>query len=148
MPGSVRRNNVVLRGREDRPPMVFAHGFGCDQNMWRYVWPAFASEYRIVLFDHVGAGGSDVLAYDPQRYSSLQGYAADVLDICHELELSDLVFVGHSVSAMIGGLVQRDGSGDHGQFRPAGVGGGVDEQLLPRRSGDRGAVCSRDVPVG
>jgi sigma-B regulation protein RsbQ len=84
--------------------MVFAHGFGCDQNMWRYVWPAFANEYRIVLFDHVGAGGSDVLAYDPQRYSSLQGYAADVLDICHELKLSDLVFVGHSVSAMIGVL--------------------------------------------
>jgi sigma-B regulation protein RsbQ len=104
MPGSVRRNNVVLRGREDGPPMVFAHGFGCDQNMWRYVWPAFADESRIVLFDHVGAGGSDVRAYDPQRYSSLQGYAADVLDICHELELSDLVFVGHSVSAMIGVL--------------------------------------------
>jgi sigma-B regulation protein RsbQ len=104
MPGAVGRNNVVLRGSEDGPPMVFAHGFGCDQNMWRYVWPAFASEYRIVLFDHVGAGGSDVRAYDPQRYSSLQGYAADVLDICRELELSDVVFVGHSVSAMIGVL--------------------------------------------
>jgi sigma-B regulation protein RsbQ len=84
--------------------MVLAHGFGCDQNMWRYVWPAFANEYRIVLFDHVGVGGSDVRAYDPQRYSSLQGYAADVLDICRELELSDVVFVGHSVSAMIGVL--------------------------------------------
>jgi sigma-B regulation protein RsbQ len=84
--------------------MVFAHGFGCDQNMWRYVWPAFADKYRIVLFDHVGAGGSDVRAYDPQRYSSLRGYAADVLDICHELDLTDLVFVGHSVSAMIGAL--------------------------------------------
>jgi sigma-B regulation protein RsbQ len=84
--------------------MVLAHGFGCDQNMWRYVWPAFANEYRIVLFDHVGVGGSDVRAYDPQRYSSLQGYAADVLGICRELELSDVVFVGHSVSAMIGVL--------------------------------------------
>jgi sigma-B regulation protein RsbQ len=104
MPGSVRRNNVVLRGREDGPSMLFAHGFGCDQNMWRYVWPAFADEYRIVLFDHVGAGGSDVRAYDPGRYSSLQGYAEDVLDICHELALSDIVFVGHSVSAMIGVL--------------------------------------------
>jgi sigma-B regulation protein RsbQ len=104
MPGSVRRNNVVLRGREDGPPMLFAHGFGCDQNMWRYVWPAFADVYRIVLFDHVGAGGSDVRAYDPGRYSSLQGYAEDVLEICHELALSDIVFVGHSVSAMIGVL--------------------------------------------
>lgn len=88
--------------------MVFAHGLGCDQNMWRYVWPAFAHESRIVLFDHVGAGGSDVLAYDSQRYSSLEGYAADVLDLCHELELSDPVFVGHSVSAMIGVLAAID----------------------------------------
>ncbi len=104
MRGSVRRNNVVLRGREDGPPMLFAHGFGCDQNMWRYVWPAFADEYRIVLFDHVGAGGSDVRAYDRERYSSLRGYADDVLDICHELDLRDVVFVGHSVSAMIGVL--------------------------------------------
>jgi sigma-B regulation protein RsbQ len=84
--------------------MLFAHGFGCDQNMWRYVWPAFADEYRIVLFDHVGAGGSDLLAYDYERYSSLQGYADDVLDICRELALSEVVFVGHSVSAMIGVL--------------------------------------------
>jgi sigma-B regulation protein RsbQ len=84
--------------------MLFAHGFGCDQNMWRYVWPAFADEYRVVLFDHVGTGGSDVRAYDRERYSSLQGYAGDVLDICHELDLSDVVFVGHSVSAMIGVL--------------------------------------------
>jgi sigma-B regulation protein RsbQ len=84
--------------------MVFAHGFGCDQNMWRFVWPAFTGEYRIVLFDHVGAGGSDAQAYEPQRYSSLEGYAADVLELCHELELSEVVFVGHSVSAMIGVL--------------------------------------------
>ena len=102
--GVVQRNNVVLRGLADGPPMVFAHGFGCDQNMWRYVWPAFAGEYRIVLLDHVGAGGSDVRAYDPERYASLQGYADDVLEICHELDLGDVVFVGHSVSAMIGVL--------------------------------------------
>ena len=88
--------------------MLFAHGFGCDQNMWRYVWPAFADDYRIVLFDHVGAGGSDVLAYDRERYSSLQGYADDVLGICRELALSDVVFVGHSVSAMIGVLAAID----------------------------------------
>jgi sigma-B regulation protein RsbQ len=84
--------------------MVLAHGFGCDQNMWRFVWPAFADDHRIVLFDHVGAGGSDVGAFDAGRYSSLGGYADDVLEICQELDLTDVVFVGHSVSAMIGVL--------------------------------------------
>lgn len=102
--GSLGRNNVILRGQEDGRPMVFAHGFGCDQNMWRYVWPAFANEYRIVLFDHVGSGGSDVRAYDPERYSTLQGYADDVLEICRDLDLSEVIFVGHSVSAMMGVL--------------------------------------------
>ena len=84
--------------------MLFAHGFGCDQNMWRHVAPAFEDDYRIVLFDHVGAGGSDLSAYDPERYASLHGYAEDVLEICRELDLWDVVFVGHSVSAMIGVL--------------------------------------------
>jgi sigma-B regulation protein RsbQ len=84
--------------------MMFAHGFGCDQNMWRYVWPAFADDYRIILFDHVGAGGSNIGAYDPERYSSLRGYADDILEICAELDLEDVVFVGHSVSAMMGVL--------------------------------------------
>jgi sigma-B regulation protein RsbQ len=102
MPRSVRRNNVIVHGPKDGQPIMFAHGFGCDQHMWRYVWPAFADDYRVVLFDHVGAGGSDVRAYDAKRYSSLQGYAADVLDICHELDFRDVVFVGHSVSSMIG----------------------------------------------
>ena len=87
--------------------MVFAHGFGCDQNMWRYVAPAFEDEYRIVLFDHVGAGGSDLSAYEPGRYASLDGYADDVLEICAELGLERVVFVGHSVSAMIGVLAAR-----------------------------------------
>jgi sigma-B regulation protein RsbQ len=86
--------------------MVFAHGFGCDQNMWRFVWPEFAADHHVVLFDHVGAGGSDLTAYDPQRYASLQGYAGDVLDLCRELELERVVYVGHSVSAMIGALAQ------------------------------------------
>jgi sigma-B regulation protein RsbQ len=98
------RNNVVEHGDPRGQPIVFAHGFGCDQNMWRFVWPAFAGERRVILFDHVGAGGSDAGAYDPERYGSLQGYAGDVLEICHELELTDVVFVGHSVSAMIGAL--------------------------------------------
>jgi sigma-B regulation protein RsbQ len=98
------RNNVVEQGVREGRPLLFAHGFGCDQNMWRYVWPRFADDYRVVLFDHVGAGGSDLSAYDPGRYSSLRGYAEDVLEICRELDLSDVVLVGHSVSAMIGVL--------------------------------------------
>jgi sigma-B regulation protein RsbQ len=75
--------------------------------MWRFVWPRFAGDYRVVLFDHVGAGGSDLSAYDRERYSSLQGYAEDVLEICRELELENVVFVGHSVSAMIGVLAAK-----------------------------------------
>ncbi len=88
----------------DAQPMVFAHGFGCDQGMWRYVWPAFANDHRIVLFDLVGFGNSDHSAWDPNRYASLEGYAEDVLEICRELELTDVIFVGHSVSSMIGVL--------------------------------------------
>jgi sigma-B regulation protein RsbQ len=90
----VTRNNIRLLGREDGRPMVFAHGFGCDQCMWRFVTPAFEDEYRIVLFDHVGAGGSDISAYDQDRYGSLGGYAADVLEICRALDLRDAIFVG------------------------------------------------------
>jgi sigma-B regulation protein RsbQ len=101
---ALRRNNVVVHGRPDGRPLVFAHGFGCDQSMWRFVWPAFADDHRIVLFDHVGLGGSDASAFDRERYASLDGYAADVVAICDELDLTDVVFVGHSVSAMIGVL--------------------------------------------
>jgi sigma-B regulation protein RsbQ len=101
---SVRtRNNVSVTGAGSTP-MVFAHGFGCDQNMWRFVAPAFEQDYKIVLFDHVGAGRSDLSAYSSSKYSSLKGYADDVLEICRELDLKDVVFVGHSVSAMIGAL--------------------------------------------
>jgi sigma-B regulation protein RsbQ len=100
----VEKNNVRLSGREGAQAMVFAHGFGCDQNMWRFVTPAFEKDYRIVLFDHVGSGRSDLSAYRRARYDSLQGYADDVLDICRELDLRRIVFVGHSVSAMIGVL--------------------------------------------
>jgi sigma-B regulation protein RsbQ len=84
--------------------MVFAHGFGCDQNMWRFVAPGFEDDFRVILFDHIGAGGSDPGAYDTERHTSLAAYADDVLDICRELDLRDIVFVGHSVSAMIGVL--------------------------------------------
>jgi len=91
--------------------MVFSHGFGCDQNMWRFVWPAFADRFRIVLFDHVGAGGSDLAAYDPEKYSSLDGYAEDIVEICRELEIAHGVFVGHSVSSMIGALASLKAPG-------------------------------------
>jgi sigma-B regulation protein RsbQ len=100
----LRRNNVTVSGPPDGPPMLFAHGFGCDQNMWRFVAPAFEARYRTVLFDFVGAGASDLSAYDPGRYGNLDGYATDVLDIVHALDLQDVVFVGHSVSAVIGVL--------------------------------------------
>ena len=82
--------------------MLFVHGYGCDQHMWRLLTPAFADRYRVVLMDLVGAGGSDLSVYDPVRYGSLQGYADDVLAVCAELGLHDVVLVGHSVSAMIG----------------------------------------------
>ena len=102
--GTAKQHNVSIQGSPDGQPMLFAHGFGCDQHMWRHVAPRFEDDFRVVLFDHMGAGNSDVSAYDPERYSSLDGYAADVRQICHELGLSDVIFVGHSVSAMIGGL--------------------------------------------
>ena len=93
---------MQVSGRADGRPMIFAHGFGCDQNMWRFVAPAFEDDYRVVLFDHVGSGASDLAAYDRERYGALEGYADDVLQICEELDLADAVFVGHSVSSMIG----------------------------------------------
>ncbi|MBB6346535.1 alpha/beta fold hydrolase [Nonomuraea muscovyensis] len=98
------RNHVNVSGQPDGRPVMFAHGFGCDQNMWRLVAPAFEADHRVVLFDLVGAGRSDLSAYSPERYSSLHGYAQDLLDICRELDLTDIVFVGHSVSALIGVL--------------------------------------------
>lgn len=98
-----KRNNVKVFGSGSQP-MLFAHGFGCDQNMWRLVTPAFADDYEIVLFDYVGSGKSDLPSYDADRYSTLDGYASDVLDICHALDLHDVIFVGHSVSGMVGVL--------------------------------------------
>jgi sigma-B regulation protein RsbQ len=103
---ALRRNNVRVTGQGTRP-MLFAHGFGCDQNMWRLVSPAFEASHRVVVFDHVGAGKSDLSAYRHDKYATLNGYATDVLEICHQLELKDTIFVGHSVSAMIGVLAAR-----------------------------------------
>jgi sigma-B regulation protein RsbQ len=103
---AAQRWNVRQSGPENGPVMLFAHGFGCDQHMWRFVAPLFEDDFRVVLFDLVGSGGSDLSTYDPERYSSLEGYAQDVLDLCSELGLEDVIFVGHSVAAMMGVLAQ------------------------------------------
>jgi sigma-B regulation protein RsbQ len=97
----LRRHAVRVTGRADGRPMVFAHGFGCDQTLWRFVAPAFEADHRVVTFDYLGAGASDRAAYDAQRYSNLDAYADDILAICRALELDDVVLVAHSVSATI-----------------------------------------------
>lgn len=99
--GIARRNNVTIRGMAG-PDMIFAHGFGCDQQMWRFVAPAFEATHRVALFDHIGCGGADIKAYDVQRHASIQGYADDLLEVMEDAQVRDAVFVGHSVSAMIG----------------------------------------------
>nr|WP_290227553.1 alpha/beta hydrolase [Trichocoleus desertorum] len=95
------RNNVNVFGNGTQP-ILFAPGFGCDQNVWRFITPAFENDYKVVLFDYVGSGKSDLQAYSPERYSDLNGYAQDVLDVCTALDLQDVIFVGHSVSSVIG----------------------------------------------
>jgi sigma-B regulation protein RsbQ len=115
MAGVIERNNVNVRGAGDRT-IVFGHGFGCDQNMWRFVAPAFETDFETVTFDHVGAGGSDLGAYDKTKYSSLSGYADDLIEIGRELELEDAIFVGHSVSSMIGVLAAQKAPGMFGKL--------------------------------
>jgi sigma-B regulation protein RsbQ len=100
---AAERNNVQVRGAGERA-MVFAHGFGCDQAMWRHVAPAFEPDFQTVLFDAVGAGRSDLSAYDPHKYAELAGYADDLIEIVREQGLIGTDFVGHSVSAMVGVL--------------------------------------------
>jgi len=107
---ALTRSNVVIRGQGQRP-MVFAHGFGCDQNMWRFVAPAFEASHRVVLFDHVGCGQSDLAAFDEQRHARIEGWAQDVVDILEAADLHDAVFVGHSVSATIGVLAANAAPG-------------------------------------
>jgi len=97
----IERNNVTIRGTGHQV-MMFAHGFGCDQHMWRYIVPAFEDDYKVVMFDHVGAGNSDLSAYSYEKYDRLDGYATDIVEIATELQLQDVIFVGHSVSAIIG----------------------------------------------
>jgi sigma-B regulation protein RsbQ len=104
------RNNIRISGNGDQV-LLFGHGFGCDQNTWRAIVPAFKEDYKIVVFDYVGAGKSDLSAYDESRYSSLEGYALDIMEICNVLDLQNVIFVGHSVSSMIGLLaVKKDQS--------------------------------------
>ncbi|RYY21977.1 MAG: alpha/beta hydrolase [Chitinophagaceae bacterium] len=95
------RNNVKISGKGTQP-LMFAHGFGCDQNMWRFLTPEFENSYQVILFDYVGAGKSDIASYNSERYNSLQGYAQDILEISEALNLRDVIFIGHSVSCMIG----------------------------------------------
>lgn len=99
-----RRNNVTELGNPAGRPMIFAHGFGCNQHAWQRVVPHFLDDFRVILFDHVGSGASDLAAYDRGKYDSLHGYASDTVKIVNELDLRDVVFVGHSVSSMIGVL--------------------------------------------
>ncbi|QKW49132.1 alpha/beta fold hydrolase [Streptomyces buecherae] len=103
----VQRNNVTVTGNPQGPTVVLAHGFGCDQNMWRLTVPALADAYRLVLFDYVGCGRSDLTAFSEERYASLEGYARDVVEVCAALDLRDATFVGHSVSSMVGVLAAQ-----------------------------------------
>ncbi len=112
----ILRNNVHVLGNPAGRPLVFAHGFGCSQEIWRNVVPYFVRDYKVVLFDHVGAGGSDATAYDRGKYDSLDGYARDLLEILAVLDLTDVVFVGHSVSAMIGVVASADDPSRFGQL--------------------------------
>lgn len=112
---TLARYNVRVTGKGPRT-LVFAHGFGCDQNMWRFVAPRFEDKYRVVLFDYLGMGGSDRSAYDPQRYGRLSAYAEDLVEICQALDLSDAVLVGHSASGMIGALATLQSPGVFSQL--------------------------------
>lgn len=96
-----QRNYVQVKSHHGIP-MLFAHGYGCDQEMWRHVWPAFANDHQVILFDHVGAGHSDLNAFSEDKYASLDGYADDIIEIIEAMNLTEVIFVGHSVSALIG----------------------------------------------
>ncbi|MBZ5199947.1 alpha/beta hydrolase [Planomicrobium chinense] len=98
-----KRNNVRCLGHGEKV-LVFAHGFGCDQYIWDNIAPAFETKYRVVLFDYVGSGRSDKKAYSKERYGTLHGYKQDLIELCDALGLKNIVFIGHSVSSMIGAL--------------------------------------------
>jgi sigma-B regulation protein RsbQ len=98
------KHNIRIVDEGNGPTILLVHGFGCDQNLWRPVADRLKSEFRLVLLDLVGSGSSDPQAWDAAKYSSLSGYADDILDVVEQLDLRDVVFVGHSVAAMIGVL--------------------------------------------
>lgn len=108
MTNILKKYHVSILG-EGSQVMMFAAGFGCDQRMWRFVAPYFEKDYKVVLFDYVGAGHSDISQYHSEKYSSLDGYAEDVLEILDTFDFTKVIFVGHSVSSMIGLLasIQR-----------------------------------------
>jgi sigma-B regulation protein RsbQ len=101
----IAKHNIKILGKGTQP-ILFAHGYGCDQNMWRFVYPAFEETHKIILFDHVGAGNSDHSQYSKDKYETLEGYAEDILEICKELDLKNVILVGHSVSSMIAVLAE------------------------------------------
>lgn len=103
---TIKRNNIHISGK-GKKPIIFAPGFGCDQTVWKDVSPSFEEDYQVILFDYVGLGNSDISAFDPAKYSKLSGYVQDVLDVCAALDLKDAIFVGHSVSSMIGLLASN-----------------------------------------
>ncbi|RZK27658.1 MAG: alpha/beta hydrolase, partial [Hymenobacter sp.] len=99
------RSNVTISGQPNpAPAIIFLHGLGSDQTSWQYLAPAFEDRYQVILLDLVGAGKSDVASYDYAKYGSLHAHAADLLAVLHELDLEKVVFVGHSISSMIGML--------------------------------------------
>jgi sigma-B regulation protein RsbQ len=97
----IERNNISISGNLDGPPLLMAHGFGCDQNMWRFMKPELEKKYKVILFDYVGSGKSLLSDYSSERYSDLEGYAADIIDILEALELKNVSVIGHSVSSII-----------------------------------------------
>lgn len=101
-----QRNNIHCYGNGEHT-IMFAHGYGCDQQMWRFIYPAYSKDYRIILFDLTGSGASDLSAYDRNKYGDLYGYAEDVLEIIELYAKGKVIFVGHSVSAMIGLLASN-----------------------------------------
>lgn len=105
MNNTIIRNNVKTLGNPSNPTLILAHGFGCDQNMWRFMLPALQESFHLVLFDYVGSGQSKLADYTTEKYSSLDGYAQDIIDIIEALDLHDVTIVGHSVSATVAGLV-------------------------------------------
>ncbi|MFD8425009.1 alpha/beta fold hydrolase [Streptomyces sp. NPDC059466] len=136
------RNHVTVTGRPDAPVVVLAHGFGCDQNMWRLVVPLLAPDFTVVLFDHVGAGRSDLSSWSERRYSTMSGYAEDVLEICRDLALGPVTFVGHSVSAMMGVLAAaREPDAFAGLVLLAPSPCFIDDQA----SGYRGGFSAQDI---